>query len=130
LRTSPISDTLQIQKYLSLFWARKQGEQMILLESIRQPIAQLCNELNVARLDIFGSAVTERFPKTSDIVVAFGDHKRRFDRYFLLKERMEELLGRPVDLVVDDAIRNPYFREAVEESRVNVYTVRYEEASV
>ena len=105
---------------------------MLHLESIRQPIAQLCSELNVSRLDIFGSAVTDRFTRNSDvdILASFADQKRMFDRYFTLKERLEELLQRPVDLVIEDAIRNPYFREGVEESRVNVYKARNEETPI
>lgn len=105
---------------------------MLPLELIRQPIAQLCSELSVRRLDIFGSAVTERFTQYSDvdILASFVDQKRTFDRYFTLKERLEELLQRPVDLVIEDAIRNPYFREDVEENRVNVYTARNEETPV
>jgi len=105
---------------------------MLPLEPIRQPIAQLCNELNVAHLDIFGSAVTDRFAHDSDVDVlaSFADKRRSFDRYFTLKERLEELFQRPVDLVIEDAIRNPYFREDVEENRVNVYTARNKETPV
>lgn len=36
------------------------------------------------------------------------------DNWFGLREALVELFGRPVDLVTDGAIRNPYFREAVE----------------
>ena len=36
-------------------------------------------------------------------------------------EGLEELFGRPVDLVVDTAIRNPYFRRAVEQTRSPLY---------
>jgi predicted nucleotidyltransferase len=105
---------------------------MLPLAPIRRSIAQLCQELNVARLDIFGSAVTSRFAYDSDVDVlaSFVDHKHTFDRYFSLKERLEQLLDRQVDLVIEDAIRNPYFREAIEENRVNVYTAGYEKAPV
>jgi uncharacterized protein len=33
----------------------------------------------------------------------------KFDAYFGLKESLEELLGRPVDLVMSKALENPYF---------------------
>lgn len=39
------------------------------------------------------------------------------DRYFDLLEALEQLFRRPVDLVVDSAIKNPYFRESVDETR-------------
>lgn len=105
---------------------------MLSLDPVRQAIVQLCQEFSVARLDIFGSAVTNRFAPDSDVDVlaSFVDQKPTFERYFSLKEQLEELLERPVDLVIEDAIHNPYFREAVEESRVNVYTARYEETPV
>jgi len=34
---------------------------------------------------------------------------------------LERLFGRPVDLVEPRPIRNPYFRQAVEQSRVLIY---------
>ena len=43
------------------------------------------------------------------------------DAYFGLMEGLEELFGRSVDLVVDSAIRNPYFRHAVEQTRSPLY---------
>lgn len=105
---------------------------MLSIEKIRQPIAQLCRDLRVVRLDIFGSATTERFTNESDVDVlaSFSDSNGIFDRYFTLKENLEALLERPVDLIIEDAIRNPYFRDSIEESRVNVYTERQEETPV
>ena len=41
--------------------------------------------------------------------------------YFGLLEALQQLFGRPVDLVVDSAIKNPYFRQSVEETRTLVY---------
>jgi len=43
------------------------------------------------------------------------------DRYFGLLEALEALFGRPVDLVVASAIKNPYFRESVEKTRELLY---------
>jgi predicted nucleotidyltransferase len=44
-----------------------------------------------------------------------------FNRYFELKEQLELLVGRPVDLVMADAIKNPYFKAAVEAQREQLY---------
>ena len=44
-----------------------------------------------------------------------------FDRYFELKETLERILRRAVDLVVEDAVTNPYLRSEIERSRRNVY---------
>jgi hypothetical protein len=44
-----------------------------------------------------------------------------FERYFGLKESFEALFGRPVDLVMAGAMRNPYFIESANRSRRPVY---------
>ena len=43
------------------------------------------------------------------------------DNFFGFKEALERLFGRPVDLVVASAIKNPYFRESVERAKRSVY---------
>jgi len=43
------------------------------------------------------------------------------DSYFGLLEALEQLFNRPVDLVVASAIKNPYFRESIERTRVLLY---------
>lgn len=79
----------------------------------------------VSRLRIFGSALTDSFsPATSDIdlLVEFtGDVPNAFDTYFDLKEDLEIHFDRSVDLVVADAIRNPYFRSEVEQQAEVIY---------
>ena len=63
---------------------------------------------------MFGSAVTDRFdPERSDVdfLVEFQHVAASLQNYFGLKEALEELLGRPVDLVAPRALRNPYFAE-------------------
>jgi len=92
------------------------------LETIRE----LCREHRVRRLDLFGSGAGRRFnPATSDLdfVIEFqpmppAEHA---DHYFSLLEGIEALLGRPVDLIEAGAIRNPYFRRSVDETRVTIY---------
>jgi predicted nucleotidyltransferase len=94
------------------------------LHEYKEKVSALCKELGVERLDIFGSATREDFASTSDIdVIARFDRRpgRMFGRYFDLKERLEEIFNRSVDVILEDSIRNPYFREALEQTRVNVY---------
>jgi hypothetical protein len=47
-----------------------------------------------------------------------GDYATAF---FGFKEALERLFGRPVDLVVASAIRNPYFRRSIEQSKALLY---------
>lgn len=88
-------------------------------------VAALCQRFHVRRLSIFGSAITAGFdPETSDVdfLVEFDDDVAdRFDAYFGLKEELESLLGRPVDLVTPKSLENPYFAESVERSRRELY---------
>jgi hypothetical protein len=98
-----------------------------LIDSRKAEIAELCRRFHVRRLEVFGSAARghDFDPRRSDVdfLVEFdaGYRADAFDEYFDLKEGLESLLGRSVDLVVDRAIRNPYFRASVERSRQPVY---------
>jgi len=91
----------------------------------RDKIVQLCRRYGVARLDIIGSAASETTfdPTRSDIdlLVEFEGSEGLFRRYFDLKEALEQLFHRPVDLLVRRAIRNPYFLQEVERQRVTLY---------
>lgn len=88
-------------------------------------IAAVCKRFGVRRLSVFGSAVTGDFaPDRSDVdfLVEFDtDLGSRFDAYFGLKEELERILGRPVDLVMPKALDNPYFAASVERSRQELY---------
>ena len=94
-----------------------------LLSERKSEIVGLCGRHHVRRLSVFGSAVGESFdPRRSDVdlLVEFEamPPRERADHFFGLQEDLEALLGVPVDLVEPGPIRNPYFRDAVEASRV------------
>jgi predicted nucleotidyltransferase len=88
-------------------------------------LVALCQRHDVRRLALFGSAITEGFDEeTSDVdfLVEFNDSVRdRFDAYFGLKEDLEVLVGRPVDLVAQAAIENPYFAARVAKTSQELY---------
>lgn len=83
----------------------------------------------VRRLDVFGSAVGDSFDvdrSDVDVLVEFDSDRPGFDyfgTYFTLKEGLEDLLGRPVDVVSTMSIRNPYFCDEVMRTRELLYTV-------
>ena len=92
----------------------------------RSQIEQLCRRFGVTRLDLFGSATSDESPDDRsdfDFLVEFGfDGKvNALDTYFGLKEELEALLGRPVDLVMPTALKNPYFRAAFDRQRKPLY---------
>lgn len=104
-----------------------------LVESRRARIAEICRRYSVRQLDLFGSAAQAQDgvfdPDGSDVdfVVLFERREppELFDRYFGLKEDLEGLFGRGVDLVMEGALgKNPRFARSVEESRVPVYASR------
>jgi predicted nucleotidyltransferase len=96
-------------------------------------LSELCRRYGVRRLDLFGSAATGAFdPARSDIdfLVDFDEEPAGlFDRYFALKESLEALYGRPVDLVTAGSLRNPHFIAAVNETRRLVYALEDAQAA-
>lgn len=94
-----------------------------LIRNRKTEIGDLRERRGVARLDLFGSAAERGFDLVSsdvDFVVSFAPRTpaRLFDRYFGLKEDLEALFGRKVDLLMEGAMRNPHLIKSVSESRV------------
>jgi len=96
---------------------------MIDLERFKGRIYELGKRLSLRRLDLVGSAARADFTEDSDVdvLVTFGSDENLFDRYFALKSELEEIFGRKVDLIEERAIRNPYFRESIENDRIKIY---------
>jgi uncharacterized protein len=97
-----------------------------LIDQYRDEVAALCRQAGARRLDAFGSAVRGDFnPQSSDLdfLVEFDDvpPATYAKAYFALKEGLESLFGRPVDLVTGSSLANPYFRERILAERQNVY---------
>lgn len=89
-----------------------------LIDQHRDEVAALCRSAGARRLDAFGSAVRADFdPYTSDLdfLVEFDDvpPAAYAKAYFALKDGLESLFGRPVDLVTGSSLANPYFRKRV-----------------
>ena len=90
-------------------------------------IVALCEQHKVAELFVFGSILTDKFNKDSDVdftvvfdrdalpVLVYGEN------YFDFKFALEDLLKRPVDLVEYNAIRNPYFKEELDATKQRIY---------
>ena len=88
-------------------------------------IARLCKIHRVKSLYVFGSVLKDNFNKDSDIdfIVDFAniDIEDYVDNYFDFKFALEDILKRPVDLLEEKAIKNPYFRESVNQQRQLLY---------
>jgi hypothetical protein len=98
-----------------------------LIEEHQNDIIRLCIKYHVRYLALFGSAITaEDFnTKTSDLdfLVEFQplEQGQYADTYFGLLEALEDLFQRPVDLLMVRAIKNPYFIQAINQTRVVLY---------
>ena len=88
-------------------------------------IKAICALHNVNSLYVFGSVCTDKFNDKSDIDllisyknIDFGDYA---DTYFELAEEFENIFNRPVDLVTEKSLSNPYFIESVNKSKTLLY---------
>lgn len=95
------------------------------LDTRRSALAELCRRHHVRRMDLFGSvsAGGEHAASDYDFLVEFEPLSpgAYADAYFGLLEGLQALLEARVDLVVERAIRNPFFRRAVDAQREPVY---------
>ena len=88
-------------------------------------IKRLCRQHKVKKLFVFGSVLSGSFNGESDIdfIVDFNamDVNIYADNYFDLKFSLEDLLLRPVDMVEEKTIGNPYFKKAVDQQKQLIY---------
>jgi predicted nucleotidyltransferase len=98
--------------------------------SIAQPqleaIAAACRQHQVRRMHLFGSALRDDFdPSHSDLdlLVEFQpiEPGALVQAYFGLESQLASITGKPVDLVMADAVRNPYVRRDIEASKQLIY---------
>jgi predicted nucleotidyltransferase len=97
-----------------------------IIETRRAELAELCRRFQVRRLEVFGSATRDNFdPARSDVdfLVEFEPESplRGLDQYFGLKEGLETLFDRQVDLVEAGVVKNPYLLAGIERSRETLY---------
>jgi predicted nucleotidyltransferase len=98
---------------------------MNVVEQNINELFDLCKRHKVKELYIFGSILTDKFNVNSDIdlIVQFDDIDilEYFDNFMDFKENLEILLGRPVDLLENQAIHNPILRKVVDRNKKLVY---------
>lgn len=98
---------------------------MKFIDNYIQQIIDLCKKHRVKSLYAFGSVLTPKFNADSDIdllvdfnAIAAEDY---FDNYYSLKESLENIFQREVDLVEDKGIRNNVFRRVVDRTKQIIY---------
>jgi uncharacterized protein len=98
---------------------------IMFLESYIGDIKILCQKNKVKSLYVFGSVLTDAFTDKSDIDLIVDidsiDPFEYSDNYFDLKFSLEELLSRRIDLLENRALKNPYLRENIDNSKKLIY---------
>lgn len=97
-------------------------------------IIPLLEKHRVETAYVFGSVLTDRFDEESDLdlLITFKDVplEEYSDNYFGLKFSLEEMLGREVDLLEEKALKNPYFIEEINKSKMLIYGQRNQSMAV
>jgi predicted nucleotidyltransferase len=90
-------------------------------------IGRLCKKHNVSHLYAFGSVCTDRFNEQSDVDLLVSFHGERIpaedyaDNYLDMIDEFEELLGKTVDLVSENALKNRYFISTIAKTKTALY---------
>ena len=95
------------------------------LDNYNSSLINLCQQNKVKSLFVFGSVLTNKFNENSDIdMIVDIDSNDPFeyaDNYFNLKFAIQDLLKRPIDLLENKAIKNPYIRSNIDNSKQLIY---------
>lgn len=102
---------------------------MKLIELNMDKIVALCKKYKVAKLWVFGSILTPRFNDQSDVDFSvdfdsdtiYHEGLDWADTFFDFMHGMEQIVGRRIDLVCDDAVKNPYFRKELDATKKLIY---------
>lgn len=102
---------------------------MKLIELNIAKIQELCKRYKVKTLYVFGSILTNRFNDESDVDFAVDFDSEAINRdnldwadiFFGFMHALEDLLKRKVDLVFNDRIQNPYFKEELDSTKKLIY---------
>lgn len=98
---------------------------MTLLSDHIDEIKKVCYSNKVRSLFAFGSITNNKFSTESDVDlvvdIAETNPLEYTDKYFKLKEQLEVILKRPIDLLEARAIRNPFLKKEIDQTKILVY---------
>lgn len=100
---------------------------MHLVEINIHKIIEVCKRFHVRKLWVFGSILTQHFRQESDVdfCVDFDWNNipllESANNFFGFQESLEKIFNRPIDIVDDSAVKNPYFRAELNETRKLIY---------
>ena len=98
---------------------------MDILAQHSEQIRKLCSIHKVDKMYVFGSVLTKDFSEQSDVdfLVKFGEIELYdyFENLLNLKESLEKLLQRKVDILEIQAIKNPYLKKSIDNNKKLIY---------
>ena len=98
---------------------------MSILTKHKKEIERMCEQYQVRHLYAFGSVLTSDFKNDSDIdfLVRFDEikHHSYFSNFFDFKFALGDLLERDIDLIEEQALKNPYLLKSFNQSKSLVY---------
>lgn len=98
---------------------------MNIIEQNSEQIQKVCSKHKVDQMFVFGSVLTKNFNDNSDVdfLVKFGkiDLYEYFENLLNLKESLENILHRKVDLLEIQAVKNPYLKKSIDNNKLLIY---------
>ena len=95
------------------------------LDEYIDQIRLICLQNNVNSLFAFGSVTNPNFNDSSDIDLLIEikekDPFSYADNYFNTKFQIENLLKRKIDLLEEKAIKNPFFKDEIDKTKILIY---------
>ena len=92
----------------------------------KEELTKICESLNIKRMNIFGSAVSDKFNDKSDIdfLIKFSEElssEQYSDNYFELHYKLRKIFNREIDIITEQTLSNPYFIESINKSKELIY---------
>jgi predicted nucleotidyltransferase len=88
-------------------------------------ILTVCKEHDVEKLYAFGSVLNEKFSPDSDVDLLVRFKKIEvldyFDNYLEMKDLLEKIFERQVDLLEEQTIRNPVLKKSIDRNKILIY---------
>lgn len=100
---------------------------MKLIELNMERIIALCKKYKVSKLFVFGSILTDKFNENSDVDLLVDFDRSQIDlldyadNFFGFQFALEKLFNRKVDITENSAVKNPYFRQELDETKTLIY---------
>jgi hypothetical protein len=94
------------------------------LPILDETLARFCQKWRVRRLSLFGSAARGNLRADSDIdVLVLFDPAAPWSSFDLvaMRDELAALVGREVDLIEEDSVRNPFLRANIQRDQRVIY---------